>query len=155
MKRSTQLRSAIAPTSRPADIAANLISDALGSLWFLLICLTLIICYITWNSGLIKSLRPFDPSPFNILDTILSVFAIVLSVSVLISQKRQRRLERIREQVEFEVNIRAEKEITKILTMLHEIQTKMGIAKSDKELDEMKKELDIKEIHDHIKNDHA
>lgn len=154
MKKKLTLGSAIEPATGPSDRVANFISDMLGSLWFLFGCLALIACYVFWNSGYLKSVQPFDPSPFNILDTILSVFAIILSVSVLISQKRQRRLEKIREEVEFEVNIRAEKEITKILTMLQDIQARLGIAKSDQELDEMKKELDIKELHEHIKKTH-
>lgn len=72
-------------------------------------------------------------------------------MSVLISQNRQRKLEKIREQVEFEVNIRAEKEITKMLEMLHEMQLKMGIRKNDQELEEMKEKLDVNELHEHIK----
>jgi uncharacterized membrane protein len=101
--------------------------------------------------GVFPGLRPFDPSPFDKLDTILSIFAIVLSVTVLISQKRQRRMEKIREEVEFEINVRAENEITKILEMLHEMQQKMGIKKSDKELEEMKKRVDVGALHEKIK----
>jgi uncharacterized membrane protein len=69
---------------------------------------------------------------------------------VLISQNRQRKIEKIREQVEFEVNIKAETEITKILEMLHDIQKKMGIAKKDPELEEMKETTDIQQLHRHI-----
>lgn len=39
----------------------------------------------------------------------------------------------------------------KILEMLHDIQRKMGINKSDNELEEMKKELDIDKLHENIK----
>lgn len=60
-------------------------------------------------------------------------------------------MEKVREQLEFEVNVRAETEITKILEMLHDIQRKMGINKSDNELEEMKKELDIDKLHENIK----
>lgn len=83
----------------------------------------------------------------------MSAAAIFLSISVLISQNRQRRLEKIREQVEFEVNVRAENEITKILEMLHEMQQKMGIRKPDAELEEMKQKLDVNQLHDHIKKE--
>lgn len=60
-------------------------------------------------------------------------------------------MEKVREQLEFEVNVRVETEITKILEMLHDIQRKMGINKSDNELEEMKKELDIDKLHENIK----
>lgn len=151
MSKDPKLRSVIEPAAGPADRVALFISDILGSTWFLIIFLALIGGYMAWNTGLIAGLKPSDPAPFNVLDSILSVFAIVLTISVLISQKRQRRLEKIREQVEFEVNVRAENEITKILEMLHDIQRKMGIDKSDHELEEMKEKLDINEIHEDIK----
>lgn len=107
---------------------------------------------MTWNLRVVPGLKPFDPSPFPKLDSILSITAIFLSVSVLISQNRQRKLEKIRERVEFEVNVRAENEITKILEMLHEVQLKMGIHKDDQELEEMKEKIDVNQLHEHIKN---
>lgn len=72
-------------------------------------------------------------------------------MSVLMSQNRQRKLEKVREQVEFEVNVRAENEITKMLEMLHDIQAEMGILKPDQELEEMKEKLDVNKLHEHIK----
>lgn len=149
-----RLRVAADNATSAADRAALFVSDLLGSIWFLGSCLLAILIYIAWNGGWITGVRPFDPSPFNVLDTVLSVFAIVLTISVLISQKRQRRLEKIREQVEFEVNVKAEKEITKILEMLHEVQTKLGIHKSDAELEEMKKDTDLDQIHENAKKSH-
>jgi uncharacterized membrane protein len=79
---------------------------------------------------------------------IVSIFAIILSISVLISQNREGKRDTIRQQVEFEINIRAEREITKVLIMLHEIQKKLNIrSAADIELEEMKNETDIKKIH--------
>ena len=77
----------------------------------------------------------------------VSIFAIILSVSVLISQNRQGKLDKLRQQVEFEVNVRAETEITKILQMLHEMQKKMGIDSHDSELEQMKENIDLQQIH--------
>ena len=154
MVKKSLIRSALEAANSPADRAAIFISDMLGSIWFLVGCLLSIIVYIRWNFFWRAGGKPFDPSPFNVLDTVLSVFAIVLTISVLISQKRQRQLEKIREEVEFEVNVRGEKEITKILAMLHEMQLKMGIQKADPELEEMKKDTDLKKLHDSIKKDH-
>jgi len=144
-------RFSIQSPSSASDRFAVAISDLLGSLWFLGTILVFIAGYIIWNTGIIPGLSVFDPSPFNVLDSILSVFAIILSVSVLISQNRQRRLEKVREEVEFEINIRAEEEITKMLEMLHVIQKKLGIANDDTELEEMKKETDIRKLHENIR----
>jgi uncharacterized membrane protein len=78
----------------------------------------------------------------------VSSFAIILSVSVLINQNRQGRIDKISNQVEFEVNIRAEEEITKMLSMLNEIQQHLGLGTpDDKDLEEMKKPTDVGQIH--------
>ena len=66
-------------------------------------------------------------------------------------------MENIRAQVEFEVNVRAENEITKILEMLHDIQIKLGIDKHDPQLEKMKETTDLDLLHkkvDEISNDH-
>lgn len=78
-------------------------------------------------------------------------FAIILSISVLINQNRQGRIEKIRQQVEFEVNVRAESEITKMLQMLDEVHIKLGINTSeDQDLEKMKQQTDLSEIHQTI-----
>ncbi|MFD0765251.1 DUF1003 domain-containing protein [Mucilaginibacter lutimaris] len=57
--------------------------------------------------------RRFDPLSFKVPDSILSVFAIILSILVLVSQTRQRRPGTIHEKVEFEINIRVEEKFLK------------------------------------------
>ncbi len=85
------------------------------------------------------------------LTMIVSLFAIILSVAVLISQNREGKMNSLRQQIEFEVNVHAEYEITKVLAMLHEIQIKLGISnKKDTVLEEMKEPLDIQKIHEQL-----
>lgn len=130
------------------DKIATSITNTFGSIRFLGLCVTLFVIWIAWNLNFLPFIRPFDPYPFQMLTMIVALFAIILSVSVLISQNREGKRNTIRQQVEFEVNIRAESEITKMLTMLHEIQKKMGIHSTvDTELEKMKAETDITEIH--------
>jgi uncharacterized membrane protein len=70
---------------------------------------------------------------------------------VLINQNRQGHMDKVRQQVEFEVNVRAESEITMVLNMLHEIHQKLGLkTEEDKELQEMKARTDVKQIHQTI-----
>lgn len=68
------------------------------------------------------------------------------------NQNREKKLDNLRQKVEFEVNVRAEQEVTKILGMLHDIHKKLGINISgkDDELEEMKENLNIQELHDKI-----
>jgi|GEM_PF-906500 len=145
-----EIRSSLEIQQSRLDRTAITITDLFGSLPFLSIILLALIIYLLWNLNFLPVLQPFDPYPFNGLDSVLAIFAVILSICVLISQNRQRRVEKVREQVEFEINIRAETEITKILGMLHEIQKKMGIDKSDPELEKMKEATDLEQLHRHI-----
>jgi uncharacterized membrane protein len=144
----SNLKSSLDFTRTRADQFAVWVATLLGSITFLIICIIIFTVWIAYNVNMPK---PFDPFPFPILEMSVSIFAIVLSVSVLINQNRQGKMDKIRQQVEFEVNVRAEKEITKMLTMLHEIQRKLGIEHNgDKELEEMKTNTDVNQIHKNI-----
>jgi uncharacterized membrane protein len=143
-----QLKSELGFTKTPADHFAVAIANLFGSIGFLIGCLVFFVLWICWNLRLLPGLIPFDPFPFPILEMTVSLFAIILSVSVLINQNRQGRIEKISQKVEFEVNVRAESEVTKVLNMLHEIHRHLGLnTKDDKELEQMKEQTDISQIH--------
>ena len=85
---------------------------ALHALWFVL--------WVGWNT-----LRPhgFDPYPFGLLTMIVSLEAIFLSVFVLLSQSRQAAKDRVRSDIEYDVNVKAEMEVTALhakMDRLHE-----------------------------------
>lgn len=142
-----ELKSSLNFTKTLTDKLAVFIINILGSMLFLLCCIVIFALWISWNIRLIPGLKPFDPFPFSTLEMSVSIFAIILSVSVLINQNRQGRIEKIRQQVEFEVNVRAEHEITKILGLIHEIHQKMGLSSQhDEELEQMKEKTNINEI---------
>jgi len=132
----------------PADKFAVLVTRALGSITFLVICIGVIALWIVYN---LHAKHPFDAFPFPILEMSVSVFAVFLSVSVLINQNRQGHMEKIREQVGFEVNVRAEQEVTKMLAMIHDIHRKLGIhTVNDAELEKMKQTTDVQQLHKSI-----
>jgi uncharacterized membrane protein len=143
-----ELKSSLDFTQTRIDQIAIWITNILGSMVFLVVCMLIFTLWICWNLNYLPGLKPFDPFPFPVLEMTVSLFAIILSVSVLINQNRQGKIEKIRRQVEFEVNVRAENEITKVLNMLHEIHQHLGLdSKKDQELEEMKEQIDIKQIH--------
>ena len=143
-----QLHSSLESNRSKMDKLAVFITRILGSMLFLVTCFIVFSLWICWNLNFFIGLKPFDPFPFPILEMTVSLFAIILSVSVLINQNRQGRIDKIRQQVEFEVNVRAESEITKVLNMLHEMHQHLGLENiEDIELEEMKEQTDIKQIH--------
>ena len=143
-----ELKSSLEFTKTRYDVFGQIMTNKLGSIPFLVFCIVFFALWIGWN---LLSPHPFDAAPFPILEVAVSVFAIVLSVTVLVNQNRQGKMDKIRQQVEFEVNVRAEEEITKVLNMLHDIQLKLGMDSAhDQELEQMKESTDVKEIHRNI-----
>lgn len=152
-KAPNELKSSLDFNKTPADRFATEIASGFGSITFLIACILFFITWAIWNSHIFPNLKAFDPFPFPILDMLVSLFAVILSVSVLINQNRQGKMDKLQKQVEFEVNVRAEEEITKMLGMLHGIQQHLGIKdKEDKELEKMKEATDIHEIHKTLDN---
>jgi len=144
-----ELKSTLDFTKMGTDHVAVWIIKMFGSMKFLIGFCLFFIFWIGWNLNLTPVLKPFDPYPFSTLGMVLSIFAIILSVSVIMNQNRRGRIEKIRQQVEFEVNVRAENEVTKVLNMLHQIHQHLGMENiEDKELEAMKAATDLKKIHE-------
>ncbi len=87
-----------------------------GSMPFLAINLIWFVTWISLNTLIlpvdpVTNERGFDPFPFGLLTMIVSLEAIFLSCFVLISQNRQAEKDRVRSDIEYEVNIKAELEV--------------------------------------------
>ena len=95
-----------------------------GSMWFLLINAVWFIVWIAINT-LPLGVVQFDPFPFGLLTMIVSLEAIFLSCFVLISQNRQAEKDRVRSDIEYEVNIKAELEIAHLHEKTDRIYTEM------------------------------
>ena len=90
---------------------ADAVPSYTGSVGSLLLHLLFLGGWITVNVSLIRSLRAFDPYPFEFLSVMISVEAIFLTLFVLTSQNRQRARDRIRSDIEFETSINTETKI--------------------------------------------
>jgi uncharacterized membrane protein len=91
--------------------AADWIADFSGSIPFLLLHIAFFAAWILLNVPGIPGAPMFDPFPYGLLTMVVSLEAIILSVFVLLSQNRQVAKERIRSDIEYEVNIKAEMEV--------------------------------------------
>ena len=90
---------------------ADWIADFSGSIPFLMIHVVFFAVWIGLNIHAVPFAPMFDPFPYGLLTMVVSLEAIFLSVFVLLSQNRQAAKERIRGDIEYEVNIKAELEI--------------------------------------------
>jgi len=90
---------------------ADWIAEFSGSISFLFIHVVFFAAWILLNVPLVPRAPNFDPFPFGLLTMVVSLEAIILSVFVLLSQNRQAAKERIRGDIEYEVNLKAEMEV--------------------------------------------
>lgn len=130
---------------------ADALTTKFGTLGFLIINLTLFITWVLINNGKIPRIAPFDPYPYVLLITTVSLEAIVLAIVVLISQNREGYINTMRDELQLHVNLLTEKEITKVLVLLRELLKKNDIKISDAELDEMLLEIDTSHIERQLK----
>ena len=111
--------------------------------------------WVLINLGDVPMVGEFDPYPFNFLTIAVSLEAIFLAIIVLISQNRQSRNADIREQIDFEVNVRAEEEISKVLLFQEKIARQLNIPiVHDAEMEEMEDHTDLKRIFEEVERDH-
>jgi uncharacterized membrane protein len=103
---------------------ADAISWFSGSMWFLLINAIWFAVWIGVNT-LPLGVPVFDPYPFGLLTMIVSLEAIFLSCFVLISQNRQAEKDRVRADIEYEVNIKAELEVAHLHEKTDRIHAEM------------------------------
>lgn len=116
---------------------ADSITKFAGSMLFVYIHLCLFGIWIIWNLGWL-GLKPFDPS-FVVLAMFASVEAIFLSTFVLISQNRMNLQADKRAELDLQVSLLTEHEVTRAISLLTAIAKKMDIEDADNE--EMKELL--------------
>lgn len=140
------LKSQLAFKQTWADRFADFMTQKFGSVTFLLLNAVAFLVWILWNEG-VFGLPPFDPYPYEFLTMVVSLEAIALSIVVLISQNRQGHIADVRQKLDFEIDVRAEQEITKILIMLEETHRHLGIKRhKDSELEEMKQQVNLESL---------
>lgn len=113
-----------------------------------------VILHLLWFGGwLVVNCRltpwePFDPYPFNLLNSVVSLEAIFLALFVLASQNRLTREAQKREHLDLQVNLISEREMTLVLRMLQELCThfKLGATTRSDEFRALIKETNVQEL---------
>ncbi|MCW3081812.1 DUF1003 domain-containing protein [Segetibacter sp.] len=127
---------------------ADAVTRFTGSMVFVYIHLILFAIWITWNMGLL-GLKPFDAS-LVVLAMVASVEAIFLSTFVLISQNRMNEKADKRAELNLQISLLAEHEITRLITLNTAMAKKMGLEDTydDMEIEELSKDVHPEKIMD-------
>ncbi|MBN1644610.1 DUF1003 domain-containing protein [Candidatus Woesearchaeota archaeon] len=92
-----------------------------GSMPFVYIHMIWFGLWILLNIAMFAFVGIFDPYPYGLLTMIVSLEAIVLSTFILITQNRQSEKADMRAEMDYRINLKAEKEIAEILERLKEL----------------------------------
>jgi len=102
---------------------ADSITAFCGSITFILIN---ILFFGGWIIYHLTAESPFDPFPFEMLVTIVSLEAIMLATFILMTQNRQSKIFDLRSELDFETNERSEAKINKLLAIHKQINAKLS-----------------------------
>jgi uncharacterized membrane protein len=123
-----------------------------GSMTFVYIHLVMYGAWILVNLGIIPGVPRFDPT-FVILAMEASVEAIFLSTFVLISQNRMAALADKRADLDLQISLLGEHEITRMLSLVQQMAGRMGIEEAaDPELDELARDVHPEKVLDKIES---
>jgi uncharacterized membrane protein len=116
--------------------------------------MTFVIChaigFVIWavvNAGVV-GIKPFDPYPYVLLTMLVSMEGVLVSTFVLMKQNRMSRRADQRDHLNLQIDLLAEKEITKILQLQRLVCDRLGIkeAEWDREVLELSQHTAVDEL---------
>ncbi len=121
------------------DHIADIIANFSGTMTFVFLHVLWFAIWFLINTGVLPIAPRFDPYPFILLAMIVSVEGVLLSTFVLMKQNRMQYKSDARDHLNLQIDLLAEKEVTKTLQLLRAICRRLDIPETeyDLELDEM------------------
>jgi CRP/FNR family cyclic AMP-dependent transcriptional regulator len=107
--------------STVADRAADMLAEFGGSWKFIGFALGLILLWILLNLYIL--VKGFDPVPFQMLNLVLAVIAGLQAPIIMMSQNRQSGKDRLRADLDYQVNLKNELSLTEVLRRLDVIES--------------------------------
>ena len=132
------------------DRIADAITAFAGSMKFVYLHLLVYGTWILANLGWVPAVPRFDPT-FVVLAMVASVEAIFISTFVLVSQNRMAAQADQRADLDLQISLLAEHEITRLVTLVGEMARRMGVPEAhDPELDELKRDVAPEQVLDRM-----
>ena len=110
-----------------SDRIADAIGTFAGTVVFVLVHLVWFAIWAATNLGWLKLAPAFDPYPFQLLCMLVSLEGVLLSTFVLIRQNRMSQRADRRSHLDLQINLLAEKEVSKVIQMLERISTRLDL----------------------------
>jgi len=104
-----------------ADRAADTLAEFGGSWKFIGAAVFIIISWIVFNSYIL--IRGFDPAPYQMLNLVMGVIAGLQAPIIMMSQNRQSEKDRLRADLDFQVNLKNELSLIEVLRRLDVLES--------------------------------
>lgn len=132
----------------PKDRIGDAVADFAGSMTFVIAQIAGFAAYAALNSGVVPFIKPWDPYPYILLALLVSLEGVLLSTFVLMKQNRMSRRAEQRNHLNLQIDLLAEKEITKMLQLQRLICDRMGIreAQADSEVLELSQHTAVEDL---------
>ena len=104
-----------------ADRAADMIAEFGGSWKFILVSIAAIVFWIILNSFIL--IRGYDPAPYQMLNLALAIIAGMQAPIIMMSQNRQGGKDRLRADLDYQVNLKNELSLAEILRRLDVLES--------------------------------
>ncbi len=104
-----------------ADRAADIIAEFGGSWKFIISAVLFFNLWVLANSWLLAD-RPFDVYPYLLLSTVINMLAILQAPIILMSQNRQSHKDRLRSEIDYQINLKNELALNEILDRLKTLE---------------------------------
>jgi uncharacterized membrane protein len=106
------------------------LSRFIGRPAYLVALLTMVAAWVAYNSTAPAwGLKAFDAPPFELLDGIMSLIALITTTIVLIAQNRQAKLEQQHTHLALQVNLLTEQKVTKLIHLIEELRRDLPMVK--------------------------
>lgn len=106
----------------PADHLADLLAEFGGSWKFISVITVLLILWIFLNTLLLHD-QGFDPFPYQLLGLVLGIIAGIQAPIIMMSQNRQAEKDRLRADLDYQVNLKNELVIAEVLRRLDVLES--------------------------------
>ena len=105
-----------------ADILANRLAEFGGSWMFIAVLVLMLILWVALNSWLMRQ-SDIDPYPYQLLGLLLGIIAGVQAPIIMMSQNRQGEKDRLRADLDFQINLKNEISLAEILRRLDVLES--------------------------------
>jgi uncharacterized membrane protein len=107
--------------------------------------------WIVINAGLVPGVVPFDPFPFPFLTMMVSLEAIFLALFVLASQNRLAKQSDLRANLDLQIDLLVEREMTAVLQLLNDIAKHLDVGTvTTDQISDLIKKTDVKALADEV-----